>query len=76
MAVVVDDKTKLVVQGITGYQGRYHSQAMREFGTKVVAGTSHGKSGESVNDILDPARIDELSGTSALTGQRVEVTRA
>ena len=29
----------------------------------------------SVNDIIDPARIDELSGTSALTGQPVEVTR-
>ncbi len=51
MAVVVDDKTKLVVQGITGYQGRYHSQAMKEFGTKVVAGTSPGKGGETVNDI-------------------------
>jgi hypothetical protein len=31
--------------------------------------------GESLNDILDPARIDELSGTAALTGQRVEVSR-
>jgi succinyl-CoA synthetase alpha subunit len=51
MAVMVDDKTKLVVQGITGYQGRYHSQAMKEFGTKVVAGTSPGKGGETVNDI-------------------------
>jgi anaerobic selenocysteine-containing dehydrogenase len=32
--------------------------------------------GASVNDVIDPARIDELSGTSALTGQPVEVTRA
>jgi anaerobic selenocysteine-containing dehydrogenase len=32
--------------------------------------------GESVNDVIDPTRIDELSGTSALTGQPVEVTRA
>src|SRR6185312_2233296 len=32
--------------------------------------------GQSVNDILDPAATDELSGTSALSGQRVEVTRA
>jgi succinyl-CoA synthetase alpha subunit len=51
MAVVVDNNTKVVVQGITGYQGRYHSNAMREFGTKVVAGTSPGKGCESVNDI-------------------------
>ena len=32
--------------------------------------------GESVNDIIDPARIDELTGTSALSGQPVEVTPA
>jgi anaerobic selenocysteine-containing dehydrogenase len=32
--------------------------------------------GENVNDVIDPARIDELSGTSALTGQPVEVSRA
>ena len=51
MAVMVDNDTKLVVQGITGYQGTYHSKAMRDFGTKVVAGTSPGKGGEKVNDI-------------------------
>ncbi len=43
-------------------------------GVKLRVAAEH--AGESVNDILDPARIDELSGTSALTGQRVEVTRA
>jgi succinyl-CoA synthetase alpha subunit len=51
MAIFVDKDTKLVVQGITGYQGTYHSKAMRDFGTKVVAGTSPGKGGEKVNDI-------------------------
>jgi succinyl-CoA synthetase alpha subunit len=51
MAVIVDNDTKLVVQGITGYQGTYHSKAMRDFGAKVVAGTSPGKGGEKVNDI-------------------------
>ena len=43
-------------------------------GVKLRVASEH--AGESVNDILDPARIDELSGTSALTGQRVEVRRA
>jgi len=43
MAVIIDNDTKLVVQGITGYQGTYHSKAMRDFGTNVVAGTSPGK---------------------------------
>jgi succinyl-CoA synthetase alpha subunit len=51
MAVIVDNDTKLVVQGITGYQGTYHSKAMRDFGTNVVAGTSPGKGGETVNEI-------------------------
>jgi anaerobic selenocysteine-containing dehydrogenase len=32
--------------------------------------------GASINDVIDPARVDELTGTSALTGQPVEVTRA
>ena len=50
MAVIVDNNTRLVVQGITGYQGSYHAKAMREFGTRVVAGTSPGKGGETVND--------------------------
>jgi succinyl-CoA synthetase alpha subunit len=51
MAVIIDNDTKLVVQGITGYQGTYHSKAMRDFGTNVVAGTSPGKGGDKVNDI-------------------------
>lgn len=51
MAVIVDNSTKVVVQGITGYQGTYHSAAMRDFGTKVVAGTRPGKGGEKVNGI-------------------------
>lgn len=50
MAIIVDNKTKVVVQGVTGYQGTYHAKAMREFGTNVVAGTSPGKGGVVVND--------------------------
>jgi succinyl-CoA synthetase alpha subunit len=51
MAVIIDEKSKVVVQGITGYQGTYHSDAMREFGTNVVAGTRPGKGGTEVNGI-------------------------
>ena len=51
MAVIVDNNTKLVIQGMTGYQGTYHSVAMREFGTKVVAGVTPGKGGETLNNI-------------------------
>ena len=51
MSVVVDRDTKVVVQGITGYQGTYHSNAMREFGTNIVAGVTPGKGGQEVNGI-------------------------
>jgi succinyl-CoA synthetase alpha subunit len=51
MAIIIDGKTKVVVQGITGYQGQVQSQAMQEFGTNIVAGTSPGKGGQKVNDI-------------------------
>ncbi len=51
MAVIVDEDTRLVVQGITGYQGTYHSKAMMEFGTNVVAGVTPGKGGQEVHGV-------------------------
>lgn len=51
MTILVDSHTRLLIQGITGYQGRYQSKAMMEFGTKVVAGVRFGKGGQKVNDI-------------------------
>ena len=44
-------RTRLAVQGITGHQGQFHAASMREFGTKVVAGTSPGKGGTKVDGI-------------------------
>ncbi len=65
MAVIVDSNTKVVVQGITGYQGTYHSKAMKDFGTKVVAGVTPGKAGQTVNDI--PV-FDSVAEAVAKTG--------
>jgi succinyl-CoA synthetase alpha subunit len=48
MAILVDEQTRVLVQGITGYQGEFHTRRMLEFGTKVVAGTSPGKGGQAV----------------------------
>ncbi|NHJ25239.1 MAG: succinate--CoA ligase subunit alpha [Candidatus Lokiarchaeota archaeon] len=44
----IDDDSKVVVQGITGTQGRFHTQLMLEYGTKVVAGVTPGKGGQEV----------------------------
>jgi succinyl-CoA synthetase alpha subunit len=48
MAVIVDERTRVVVQGATGNQGRFHLTQMQAYGTHVMAGTSPGKGGEEV----------------------------
>ena len=45
MSILVNKNTKLVIQGITGRDGKFHTSKMREYGTNVVAGVSPGKEG-------------------------------
>ena len=45
MSILVDENTKLLVQGITGGEGSFHTRACLEYGTKVVAGVTPGKGG-------------------------------
>jgi len=49
MAILVDNNNKVLVQGITGHQGQYHTQAMLNFGTNVVGGVTPGKGGQEVH---------------------------
>jgi len=51
MAILVDKNSKVIVQGITGGAGRFHTERMLQYGTKIVAGTSPGKGGEKVFDV-------------------------
>jgi len=51
MSIIVDESTRLVVQGITGHQGRFHTAQMLRFGTEVVAGVTPGRRGESVEGV-------------------------
>jgi succinyl-CoA synthetase alpha subunit len=51
MSILVDKKTRLVVQGITGSEGSFHTGQMVEYGTKVVAGVTPGKGGTKFEDI-------------------------
>jgi succinyl-CoA synthetase alpha subunit len=51
MAIWVNDDTRLVVQGITGREGTFHALGCRDYGTRVVAGVTPGKGGESVEGI-------------------------
>lgn len=51
MSILVDKNTRLLVQGITGREGAFHTQQMIEYGTKVVAGVTPGKGGEWVQGV-------------------------
>ncbi|HET6846979.1 MAG TPA: succinate--CoA ligase subunit alpha, partial [Anaerolineales bacterium] len=50
MSILIDKNTRLVVQGITGNEGLFHTTQMAAYGTNVVAGTRPGKGGEWVLD--------------------------
>ncbi len=48
MSILIDEKTRLLVQGITGGEGSFHTQRCIEYGTKVVAGVTPGKGGSEI----------------------------
>ncbi len=51
MSVYVDDDTRVVVQGITGGEGSFHTERMLEYGTNVVAGAVPGRGGQTIHDV-------------------------
>ena len=51
MSILINEDTKVVVQGLTGEQGKFHALRNRDYGTQVVAGTRPGKGGEQVEGI-------------------------
>ncbi len=51
MAIVVDTSTRLVVQGLTGSEGRFHGLRNRAYGTQLVAGVTPGKGGQDVEGV-------------------------
>lgn len=51
MSILINESTRLLVQGITGRDGQFHALKMKEYGTNVVGGTSPGKGGTFVGDI-------------------------
>ncbi|MFM8002587.1 MAG: CoA-binding protein, partial [Actinomycetota bacterium] len=65
MAIFVDQNTKVIVQGLTGGQGRFHGLRNRDYGTKVVAGVTPGKAGQDVEGITI---YDTVESAVAATG--------
>ena len=67
MAIIIDKNTRLVVQGITGGEGSFHTTQMIEYGTKVVAGVTPGKGGSKFegipvfNTVAEAAKVQKAN---------------
>lgn len=71
MSILIDKKTRLVVQGITGSEGSFHTQQMIEYKTKVVAGVTPGKGGTEfkgvpVYNTVEEAVKEQKANTSVI----------
>jgi len=74
MAIFLDYTSKVVVQGMTGAEGRKHTQRMIMSGTRVVGGVTPGKGGQSVRFEEDPVPVfDSVQDAVAETGANVSV---
>jgi succinyl-CoA synthetase alpha subunit len=70
MAILVDKNTRLLVQGITGREGRFHTEQMIEYGTNVVGGVTPGKGGEWV---LGKPVFDTVKAAKESTGANATI---
>ena len=68
MSILIDKSTRLVVQGITGRDGAFHTRQMLDYGTKVVAGVTPGKGGEQIHGVpVYDSVADAVAATRANT---------
>jgi succinyl-CoA synthetase alpha subunit len=70
MSILVNKGTRLIVQGITGREGEFHTRQMMDYGTNVVGGTSPGKGGDSVAGV--PV-FDTMREAKATTGANASI---
>jgi succinyl-CoA synthetase alpha subunit len=63
MSILVDENTKVVVQGVTGREGTFHTQQMKAYGTTIVAGVTPGKGGTAVEGIPVLNRVKDAVNT-------------
>lgn len=70
MSILVNKDTRIVVQGLTGREGMFHTEKMIEYGTKIVAGVTPGKAGQSV---LGVPVFDRVADAVKQTGAEVSI---
>ena len=71
MSILIDASTRLVVQGITGRDGSFHTRQMMEYGTEVVAGVTPGKGGQTFADSVPV--FDTVASAVRETGANTSV---
>jgi succinyl-CoA synthetase alpha subunit len=71
MSILIDDRSRVLVQGLTGEQGKFHSLRNRSYGTHVVAGVTPGKGGQDVEGV--PV-FDTVAEAVAATDANVAVS--
>ncbi len=73
MAIFVNENTKVLVQGLTGGQGRFHGLRNRDYGTQVVAGVTPGKAGQDVEGIPMYETVDAAVAATGATASFIAV---
>lgn len=75
MPIIIDEKQSVIVQGITGREGRARTKLMKEFGTNVVAGCTPGKGGDSVLDLpVYDTVLEACNYAESYLGETVDVS--
>jgi succinyl-CoA synthetase alpha subunit len=70
MSILIDENTKVIVQGITGRDGSFHARQMLEYGTKVAGGVTPGKGGQLIENIKV---FNSVADAKAATGADASV---
>jgi succinyl-CoA synthetase alpha subunit len=73
MSILIDEHTKVTVQGITGRDGSFHTQMMLDYGTQVVAGVTPGKEGQHVGNVPVFDTMEKAVRTSGATASVIFV---
>jgi succinyl-CoA synthetase alpha subunit len=73
MSIWVNSETKVVVQGLTGKEGQFHAKKCREYGTRIVAGVTPGKAGESVDGVPVFNTVDDAVRETGATASLIFV---
>ncbi|PID41039.1 MAG: succinate--CoA ligase subunit alpha [Proteobacteria bacterium] len=73
MSILINKETKLLVQGITGKEGQFHTRACVDYGTRVVAGVTPGKGGQKMDDVPVFNTVDEAIKTTGADASMIFV---